>query len=37
MRTLYEALKREEPVVKVPGEIAEKARAPIVRMLEMTR
>ena len=37
LENTFEALKREEPVVKVPEEIAEKARAPIVRMLEMTR
>jgi len=37
LENTFEALKREEPVVNVPEEIAEKARAPIIRMLEMTR
>jgi len=37
LENTYEALRREEPVVTVPEEIAEKARKPIQRMLEMTR
>jgi len=37
LENTYEALRREEPVVRVPEEIAERARAPIERMLEMTR
>jgi len=37
LENTYQALKLEEPVVRVPDEIAEKAREPIVRMLELTR
>ena len=37
LENTYDALKMEEPVVRVPDEIAERARAPIVRMIEMTR
>lgn len=36
LENTYQALKNEKPVVKVPKEIAERARAPITRMLEMT-
>ncbi len=36
LENMYQALKNEKPVVKVPKEIAERARAPITRMLEMT-
>jgi len=37
LENTYRALMREEPVVRVPQGIAERARLPIERMLEMTR
>ncbi len=37
LQNTYEALLEEEPVVEVPPEIAERARKPIERMLEMSR
>ena len=37
LENTYQALKQEKPVVTVPEEIAERARAPIERMIEMTR
>jgi quinolinate synthase len=37
LKNTYQALMREEPVVKVPEDIAERARAPIERMLAMSR
>jgi quinolinate synthase len=33
LENTYQALLREEPVVKIPEEIAERARVPIERML----
>jgi quinolinate synthase len=37
LENTYEALLNEAPVVKVPEDIAERARVPIERMLEMSR
>ncbi|MFQ6052934.1 MAG: quinolinate synthase NadA [Candidatus Bathyarchaeia archaeon] len=37
LEKVLKALEGEEPVVRVPEEIEERARRPIVRMLEMTR
>ena len=37
LENTFQALKQERPVVTVPEEIAERARAPIERMIEMTR
>ena len=36
LENTYQALMQEEPVVKVPEDIAERARVPIERMLEMS-
>ena len=36
LENTYQALLDEEPVVRVPPEIAERAKAPIMRMLEMS-
>jgi quinolinate synthase len=37
LENTYEALVNEAPVVRVPEEIAARARIPIQRMLEMSR
>jgi len=37
LENTYEALKNEAPVIRVPEEIATKARIPIQRMLDMSR
>jgi len=37
LENTYQALEREAPVVRVPEDIAERARAPIERMLKMSR
>ena len=36
LENTYEALLNEAPVVRVPDDIAERARIPIERMLEMS-